>query len=406
MKTIKYKRTLVALMLTIGLDVMGFLLIFPLFPTLFTEKHSLLVSAQATPFWHYFYYALALAVWPAGNFFGTAFLGEISDRVGRKKILLLGLFMVFVTYTLQTIAIYTRGLFLFIAARFIQGFFGGNYDIAQAAVADISPPERKARNMGLIALALSVGLVTGPIISALTVPSQVSSAAIITRPFWIASLLAIFNLIWISGVYQETYQPKTKKPIQLLKVFSAFSFVFTDRRIQRLGMVYFLLAIAWGLYIQQIPIIMQKLYHFTPHLIGYFFLVLGIGFVLAIQFLQPALVKRYQLKPIYITSMIILGGLLLIAGIYPLLDVEWVTVFLIAVFHITGYGCLLAIVSNAVTPDEQGQVMGGIGAVGSLAFGFSALSLAFFSIISILMPIILASIIYFVSGILLVKYKK
>jgi len=385
-------------MLTIALDMMGFLLVFPLFPMLLSQQNSLLVSATATPFWHLFYYALALAVWPIGNFFGTAFLGEMSDRVGRKNVLLLGLFMVFVTYALQGVAIYFHGLFIFIFARFAQGFFGGNYDIAQAAVADISPAAQKTRNMGLVALASSIGIVIGPVISAMTTSNNADSANAVLLPFWIASGISLLNLIWIYFVYQNTYRPRAKKKIQLSKVFSAFLFVFQDKRVRRLGIIYFLLMAGWGLYIQQIPVVMQNLFHYGPHQIGYFFFALGLGFVIAMQFLQPALVKRYRSKNIYVISMVIVSALLLIAGVYPMLDIEWATVFLMAVFFVTAYGCLLAMVSDSVTKDEQGQVMGGIGAVGSLAFGFAAISLAFLSLVNILLPIIFASIAYLASG--------
>ncbi len=400
-----YKRTLWALMFTIGLDTMGFLLVFPLFPALFLAKHSFLVSIGATQFEHYFYYALALAVWPLGNFFGTAFLGEVSDKVGRKKVLLLGLFMVFLTYFFQAVAVYVHGLYLFMAARFVQGFFGGNYDVAQAAIADISPAEKKARNMGLVALASSIGIVVGPVIAALTTSAQGVSIHSIIIPFWIAAVIAVINLIWIGIVYEETYIPKTRKPIQFSKVFSSFLFVFTDKRVKRLGAIYFLLLLGWGLYVQQTPLVIQKLYHFSPRLIGYFFLVLGIGFVLAMLFLQPVLTKLYKSRHIYITAMMALTIMLLIIGFFPLLDFEWIAVFFIAVFFVIAYGGLLATVSDAVTPDEQGQVMGGIGAVGGLAFALAAFSLAYLSVINILIPIVLAGVVYFASGLIMIKYK-
>ncbi len=401
-----YKKTLWALMFTIGLDTMGFLLVFPLFPALFLSKNSLLISTGVDQSWHYFYYALALAVWPLGNFFGTAFLGEISDRVGRKKVLLLSLFIVFLTYAFQAVAIYIQGLYLFMIVRFIQGFFGGNYDVAQAAIADISPAEEKARNMGMVALASSIGIIVGPILSALTTSNQGVTVRSIILPFWIAASVAIINLIWIGIVYQETYVPKIKKSIQLLKVFSSFMFVFTDKRVRRLGAVYFLLLAAWGLYVQQSPLIIQKLYHFGPQEIGYFFLVLGVGFVLAMTFLQPVLAKRFHSRHVYIVGMMALTVILLVVGFFPLLDFEWIAVFLIAVFFVITYGFLLAMVSNAVSPDEQGKAMGGIGAVGSLAFAFAALSLAYFSLVNILIPIVLAGVFIFASGLTMIKYKK
>jgi len=399
-----HQRVLWALMLTICLDTMGFLLVFPLFPVLLNRHNAFLVAGNVSVFLQGFYYALALAMWPLGNFFGTAFLGEMSDKVGRKKVLLVGLFMVSLTYALQGASIYLHSIFLFVAVRFLQGFFGGNYDIAQAAIADISPSDKKARNMGFVALASSLGIVLGPILAALTTSTQINMRSVGT-PFWIAASLALINFIWIAKVYHETYVPKTHQGIDLMRVFASFKFIFIDKRVQRLGVVYFLLMAGWGLYVQEIPLVMQQLYLFSPRTMGYFFLVVGLGFVGATQFLQPILVKRYPSKRIYVVSMILVAPLILAAGVEPLLSVEWLTAFFMALFFVTGYGCLLAMVSDAVTKDEQGQVMGGIGAVGSLAFAFTGLSLAVFSFWSVLLPIILSALVYFLSGFLMVKYK-
>ncbi|MGD9153795.1 MAG: MFS transporter [Gammaproteobacteria bacterium] len=405
-KTRYYKMTLFVLMTTIALDFMGFLLIFPLFPDLFLAKNSMLVSAGTTPWVRYFCYALALAGWPLGNFFGTAFLGLVSDQFGRKKILMLGLFVVSVSYFLQALSVNTHLFVLFVVARLIQGFFGGNYDVAQAAVADISLPDHKAKNMGLIALAGAVGIIFGPIVSALTTSSNLISWFSVTTPFWIASVIAFFNLLWIVFIFKETYQPKEKHSVPIFKVFTAFTFMFKDRRVIRITSVFFFLALAWGFYIQQIPIVMQKLFRFSPHQLGLFFIVLGVGFVFAMRYVQPKLTAKYALKPLYIYFMMFLAFFVLIAGFIPLLSVEWITVFIIAVCHVSAYGCIMAIASNTVGSDEQGKVMGGIGAIYCVAFIIAAMLDASFSIFEVMIPIVLAGLAYFLSGVFLIRYKK
>ena len=395
------KTMLTVLMITISLDFMGFLLVFPLFPDLFIAKTSVLVPASASLAMRYFYYALALATWPAGCFFGTAYFGALSDRMGLKRIILLCLAMVSFSYALQAIAIHFATLMLFFLSRVLQGFFGGNYDIVQAAVADMSSPNDKARNMSLIALAASFGVVLGPLISAFAGSSHFISWFTILTPFWIAAFLALFNLIWIGTVFKETYQAKSKEPLKLSKIFTAFLFIFTDLRVRRLAVIYFLLAVGWGLYVQAIPLLLQKLFGFGPHMIGFFFLVLGVGLFLALQYIQPWLIKQYRLKSIYIYSMYVVTLFLLLAGLLPLLDIEWVTVFFVAIFHVSAYGCLLAIISNTVTIDEQGRVMGGTGAVGSLAFALNAFLIAYLSAVNVVLPVIIASFMYFLSGIIL-----
>lgn len=399
-----YKVVLAVLMATIALDFMSFLLVFPLFPDLFLSKTSLLVSSNHPDWVKYFYYALALASWPLGNFFGTAFLGLVSDQYGRKKILMLGLFVVFVTYFLQAISINIHMFFLFIIARATQGFFGGNYDVAQAAVADISLPEDKARNMSFIALAGSVGIIFGPIISALTTSTQLVSWFSISTPFWIASMISLCNLVWILFVFEETYVVKEKQKIPLSKVFTAFTFALTDKRVVKVAIAFLCLALAWGFYIQQIPVVLQDIFHFSSNLLGLFFIVLGLGFVFAMRYVQPKLTKKYALKPLYVYLMMFLTLFILMAAFIPFIAVQWVTVFIIAVCHVTAYGCIMAIASNTVGADEQGKVMGGIGTIYSLAFIAAALLNASLSLVSVLIPIFIAGSAYFLSGFSLARY--
>jgi MFS family permease len=399
-----YKLTIVVLMLTITLDFMGFLLIFPIFPELFLAKNSLLVSVNSTNDMRYFYYAIALASWPLGNFFGSAFLGMLSDQYGRKRTLMLGLFMVSVTYFIQLLSIHIHMYILFIITRVVQGFFGGNYDIAQAAIVDISSTENKTRNLGMIALAASVGIICGPIISAFTTSSHLLSCFSITTPFLIAGLIACCNLIWVGFIFQETYQSKGKGKIPITKIFTAFTFMLTDKRIKKITMVFFLFSLGWGFYIQHIPVVMQQKFNFSPYELGLFFIVLGCGFIFAMLYLQPILIKKYSLDPLYIYFTLNLTFFIFIAGGLPLLTVEWGTVFIIALCHVSAYGCIMTIASNQVGNDEQGKVMGGMGSIAYLTSILSAILAAYFSLYGLLIPIFVAGSSYFVSGIVMRKW--
>ena len=387
------------LMLTIMIDVMGFGLIFPLMPTLFLSTHGLITGSIGT-YGRYWYYAIAVAAWPLGNFFGTAYLGELSDKYGRRKILIGCLAMVAASYLLAAVSIPMRSLWLFMISRLLAGFFGGSYDIAQAAIADISPPNLKARNMSMITFAAAIGIILGPLISSFTGSSQMISWFSIATPFWIAGILSLINMLWILFVFVETFQSNAAKHIHWVRVFTACKFIFVDSRVRKLGLVFFFFILGWGFYLQQIPLVLEKIFHFDAHLIGLFFFVLGIGFALSMIFIQPKLLKLYSMQTIYKFGVLMVAITLLLASVILTVKLEWISVFVVGVFFIIAYGCILALISSAVTAGEQGQAMGGLGAVGAIGFLVTGISLAVLTRISVNLPIYCAVGMYFISGIL------
>jgi MFS family permease len=387
------------LMLTIMVDVMGLCLIFPLMPTLFLSAHGLIASGIGT-YGRYWYYAIAVAAWPLGNFFGTAYLGELSDKYGRRKILIGCLAMVAASYLIAAVAVNLHALWFFMLSRLLAGFFGGSYDIAQAAIADISSPDLKARNMSMITFAAAIGVILGPLISSFTGSSQIISWFSITTPFWIAGILSLINMVWILLVFVETFQPNAEKHISWIKIFTACKFIFVDRRVRKMGLIFFFFILGWGFYLQQIPLVLEKIFHFDAHLIGLFFFVLGIGLALSMIFIQPKLLKLYSMQTIYKFGVLMVAITLLLASIILTVKLEWIAVFVVGVFFIIAYGCILALISNAVTENEQGQVMGGLGAVGAIGFFVTGISLAVLTKISVNLPIYCAVGVYLISGIL------
>lgn len=395
----KHTSMLSVLMLTIMMDVMGFGLIFPLMPTLFLSTHGLIAGAMSTA-GRYWYYAIAVAAWPLGNFFGTAFLGELSDKYGRRRILIGCLAMVASSYLIAGIAIHLHSLWLFMITRLLAGFFGGSYDIAQAAIADISPPELKARNMSMITFSGSIGVIIGPLISSFTGSSDMIHWFSIATPFWIAGILSLTNMLWIALVFVETFRINTEKHLHWSKVFTACKFVFVDSRVRKMGLIFFFFVVSWGFYLQQIPLVLEKLFHFNAHLIGLFFFVLGAGLALSMIFLQPQLLKLYTMQTVYKFTVLIVALILFLASLILNVKLEWISVFLIAVFFIVAYGCILALMSSAVTENEQGQIMGGLGAIGAIGFLVTGISLAILTKISVNLPIYCAVGTFFTSGVL------
>jgi len=361
------------LMLTIIIDIMGLGLIFPTLPDLFLGSHSVLTSHLSSSHWQEFYYGLAMAVWPLGLFFGAPAVGHLSDMVGRRKVILSCLFMTAVTYAMCGLAIEMGSLWLFIIGRLISGFFAGSFEIAQAVIADISPPEKKARNMGWITLSASLGFIIGPLISSFTTVHTLVSWFDLSTPFWMAMVLSLLNMLSIFCLLEESYKHLGEFKIDWMACFKSIGFIFSDSRVRYLGFVFLILQFSWGMYFGPLTAVMSLQFGYSSMTLGLLFALLGLGFGIGTVFIQPVCLKFLSLKWMVFLSMFLTGLLLTLSASSSSELVQWLVVFFASLIEILAYTGSVAIFSNAVKDTEQGAVLGGVGSLFSISWFFSGM---------------------------------
>jgi DHA1 family tetracycline resistance protein-like MFS transporter len=155
------KRALPIVALTLFLDVLGVGILIPVLPQLIYHMFE--------PAGYSFSTSLILlgwltAIFPLMQFLATPILGQLSDRYGRRPVLAFSLLGTVIGYVLFALAIVTKNIPLLFAARALDGITGGNISVARAVIADITPPERRARNFGMIGAIFGIGFVFGPYI--------------------------------------------------------------------------------------------------------------------------------------------------------------------------------------------------------------------------------------------------
>ncbi len=172
--------------LTIFIDIAGFGLILPLLP--FWAEH---LGANPTEV------GLILTIYALAQFIFTPILGSLSDRFGRKPIIIASLLIEAFSLALTGFA---GSLVVLLIARFIGGIGASNIGSAQAVVADVTPPEGRARGMGMIGAAIGLGFVIGPAIGGILSP--IGPAV----PFIVAMVVAIINALLVLLFLPETHK--------------------------------------------------------------------------------------------------------------------------------------------------------------------------------------------------------
>src|SRR5713101_1963699 len=172
--------------LTIFIDFAGFGLILPLLP--FWAEH---LGANPTEI------GLILTIYALAQFILTPILGALSDRYGRKPIIVGSLLIEAFSFSLSGLA---GSFVVLLIARFLGGMGASNIGSAQAVVADVTPPEGRARGMGMIGAAIGLGFVVGPAIGGLLSP--IGPAV----PFMVAMSIAIVNALLVLSFLPETHQ--------------------------------------------------------------------------------------------------------------------------------------------------------------------------------------------------------
>jgi MFS transporter, DHA1 family, tetracycline resistance protein len=194
---------LFTILFTVFLDLVGVGIIIPVLGTLFISDNTLFaasVSFQTRSF----LLGVLIASYPLAQFFGAPILGSLSDRYGRKKLLLISLAGTFIGYILFSAGIIYGSIALLFTSRIIDGFTGGNISIALSAIADISDPKSRTKNFGLVGMVFGLGFILGPFIGGKLAHLSVSPYLMHAAPFLFTAVLSLVNIVLVIYRFPET----------------------------------------------------------------------------------------------------------------------------------------------------------------------------------------------------------
>lgn len=387
------------LFLVMFIDTLGTAFIIPLLGPIFIDPSTSIIST--TPHIRNILYGLTLGVYSIFAFFAAPILGDLSDRIGRKKILLMCLLGVLLGYLIFALGVVMKSVSLLIAGRIVGGFTSGSLSTAQAAVIDISTPENKATNIGYILFAISLGFMVGPVLAGTLSNSNLVSWFDITTPLYFAAALSLINIIFLQLVFKETFLSKERKPIKLLSGLTVFISAFTVPALRRLTFAFLFLQLGWSTFVQFVSLFLTLQYHFSANQVGIFMGCVGAGFTLAYCYLLNIVTKLFSLKRIALTSV----------GLMSLMMLAIVTInnelsaWIISVPAATGlalsFTVLTTMFSNSVSADKQGWIMGLTGAIGAFSFGITGLGAGFIANLGASAPIWVAYILLTVSALII-----
>ena len=217
---------------TLFVDTMGFGIIIPVFPNLIAQLKHIPVNVAST------YGGLLLTVYAIVQFFCAPIIGNLSDRYGRRPILLLSLFGFGVDYIILALAPSYGWLFI---GRAIAGFTGASFTTASAYIADLSTDETtRAKNFGMVGAAFGLGFVIGPALGSLLAIWGVRA------PFYGAAVLCLLNCIYGYFVLPESLSKENRRPFEWRRAnpFGSLRFLIKHPEIGRLAFSFFLIYLA------------------------------------------------------------------------------------------------------------------------------------------------------------------
>lgn len=365
------KRVLTILFVTLLLDVIGIGILIPVIPALFTNpESSSFMLAGYTVGAQYFIAGLMTALFGIMQFLAAPLLGDLSDTFGRKKSLTLGVGVLAVAQLLFAAGIALVSLPLLFASRLVAGVAGANFSIVQASIADITKPENRARNFGLIGGAFGLGFILGPLVGGYIVGLTGNPAL----PFLFAGCLGILNLLFITIMLPETHHVRTvASKFSLFKAFKNIKTAYLDVDTRPLYTVSFLQMLGFGIFTSFSGIFLSYRYAFTEADTGTYFAVVGLCIVLSQLFVVRFASARYTEQQVIRFALPMLAVVLLaqtfvfsIWLLYMLIPFTAAAVGLISTN-------LPALISKGVSASRQGAALGINGSLQALSQGIAPL---------------------------------
>lgn len=341
------------ILITVVIDAMGIGLIMPVMPALIQEVEGAGIGRAAV--WG----GILATIFAAMQFLFGPTLGSLSDRYGRRPVLILSLVVLALDYVLMALA---HTIWLLIIGRIIGGITAATQSTSAAYMADISKPEEKAANFGLIGAAFGVGFVLGPLMGG--VLAEYGTRA----PFWAAAILAAANAVFGYFILPETVTDRIRRPFQWRRAnpLGAFANIGALPGLKRLMLITFVYTVAFFVYPGVWAYFGAERFGWGPGMIGLSLGLFGIGIAIVQGLLIRPILTRIGERCAVILG---LGVDVVVFVLLAIVTNGWLA---LALTPLTALGsiagpALQGIMSRTAADDQQGELQGTITSINAVA---------------------------------------
>lgn len=370
------------------IDLVGLGLVYPMFASMLFQHDCLMLPEDASDATRGTCLGILLATMPITQFFSAPILGMLSDQKGRKKVLLPSLAIGVLGYLIAIVAVSLESFYLLLLSRVAIGISAGTAAVVAASLADISSTEEKTKNFGLFNMACGLGFTIGPFLGGILSSMSFWIIEGYALPFAFAGIVTLVNILLVIYFFEDNYTPKEGGKLSLSLGLHNISKAFNIKGLQAVFWAVFLACVGWSFYWEFTPVTWISTYGFSTATIGNFYAYGAAVYALSCGLLIRPIVNRFSNQSVLTYAL--LGGGFSIGMLLFHTNELWLWLyvplqqFAIALFWPTA----AAVVSNSVDENMQGETLGVLQSVDSLAFAISPLIAGPLLGISTSMPIV------------------
>lgn len=299
-----------------------------------------------------------LCLYPLGQFLGSPIMGSLSDRFGRKPILLISLSITTICYALIATSLAVANLALLAVVSLAAGFAEANIVTAQSAISDVIPSVERNRFFGYIYMSVSAAYIVGPLIGGKLADPSIEPWFNYATPFWAVFILLVLTAAATALLFSETNPPSSRRKVSYLEAFTNLAAVVTDHRLRQFYWLNFLFYLAIFGFFRCYPMYLVDEFHLGVSRVSEFIAWVGVPIVLANLWLTGALSKLIAVRSLTVWSAMLTGVFMIFVVIPRPIQSLWVTLFLTSMALALCLPSCATLLSVSAGDANQGMVMG------------------------------------------------
>jgi len=347
------RAALAFIFVTIALDMLALGMVIPVLPKLVVQFTGGDTARAALVF------GLFVTVWEAMQLIFAPILGALSDRFGRRPVVLLSNFGLGLDYVLMALA---QSLPLLFVGRLLSGVTSASFTTASAYIADVMPPEKRAGGYGMLGAAFGLGFVVGPAIGGILGGHDPR------LPFWVAAAFSLANAAYGYFVLPESLPPERRSPFAWRKAnpFGAMVLLRSHPELFGLAMSSFLANLAHFVLQSTFVLYTGFRYGWGERTVGLALAAVGVCATVVQAGLVHPFVKRFGERAAIVVGLVFGAAGFTVYALAGTSGVFWVGVVITSLWGLAGPSAQ-GLMSKRIGPSEQGQLQGALGSLVAVA---------------------------------------